>query len=84
MTVRAKFYVTQINHIYNGGGTEIVQVKMAPIFEGKDGVDGNTNENRMFSKYSPSGSFELMITNPDAFQQFEIGKNYYFDISPAN
>lgn len=84
MSVRAKFYVGAINHVFNGANSQIVEVKMAPIFEGKDGVDGNTNENRLFAKYTPNGSFSMTITNPEAFNQFELGKNYYFDISPAD
>jgi len=28
--------------------------------------------------------FEMMCTNPSALAQFELGKQYYFDITPAD
>ena len=36
-----------------------------------------------FGKYTPSGSMELTIQNDEAEKQFEIGKEYYIDISVA-
>lgn len=39
--------------------------------------------NKNWSQYTPSGSIELAITNPDAVRQFTVGGYYYVDFSPA-
>ncbi len=45
--------------------------------------DEDTPENQRFTKYTPWGSIEMGIDNPAALEQFEVGKNYYIDFSPA-
>lgn len=65
--VRAKFTCT--------GNTNGV-VTMQPVFSGSE-------ENKTFWKYTPGGSITLSITNPDAVNQFEVGKEYYVDFTPA-
>lgn len=40
-------------------------------------------ENRPWSQYTPQGTVELHITNPDAVKQFAIGATYYVDFTPA-
>lgn len=37
-----------------------------------------------FAKYTPSGSIELSITNPNAFGIFTPGAQVYVDISQAS
>ena len=39
--------------------------------------------NKPCSKWTPSGSFEATITNPDAFGKFTPGKSYLLNISEA-
>jgi len=43
--------------------------------------DDPNDPNYTFSQASPSGSFELSISNPAAFAAFEPGKTYDIDIS---
>lgn len=38
--------------------------------------------NKEWSRYTPSGSVKLTITNPEAVQQFEVGREYFVDFSP--
>lgn len=40
-------------------------------------------ENESWSKYTPSGQLQMVITNPDATDHFVQGKEYYIDIQPA-
>lgn len=47
-------------------------------------VTGTTEENKSFWKYTPSGKIELQVVNPEAADQFEVGKEYYIDFTPAN
>lgn len=80
MTVRAKFFVKGINHMHTGANAFAAEVSLAPVF-GSYG-DGKINES--WSKYTPSGEIKMMITNMDAVAQFEVGKCYYVDFTPAD
>jgi len=70
MNVRAKFKVTSVQH--NEGG--VVGVSLTAIH----GAD-----NRTWSKWTPSGSLTMTITNPDASSQFVPGKCVFLDFSEA-
>jgi hypothetical protein len=41
------------------------------------------DENKTWSKYTPSGTISLAIDNPEAYDTFEIGKTYFVDFSDA-
>lgn len=41
------------------------------------------SENYSWSQATPSGQLNMYITNPEAQGKFEVGKEYYIDISPA-
>ena len=41
----------------------------------------DNDENKSFSKYTPSGSFEMMITNEALFGNFKPDEEYYFDLT---
>jgi hypothetical protein len=87
MTVRAKFYVHEIRHGYvpTADGECAVTVRMSPVFASLPDVEGNAvAENRIFGKWSPTGSLEMQIRNPAAASQFELGKSYYLDFTPAD
>ena len=40
-------------------------------------------ENKVWSKYTPSGMFEMSVTNPAVCGQFTVGKEYFLDITEA-
>lgn len=46
-------------------------------------IDGS-EENKQWAKYTPGGILTLHISNPGAQGKFEVGKEYYIDITPAN
>ena len=93
MTVRAKFTVSSITRSMgsmpgpekNAQGysiyvpTEMWTIKMAPVYGNGD----PNHENTKFWQASPSGSLELGTVNADAVKQFDIGKEYYVDFTPA-
>lgn len=64
MSIKAKFVCTYVTDF---GDSKKIQ--MNPVVSG----DGNLD----YSRYTPSGSIELYITNPDAFNQFEPKQEYY-------
>lgn len=70
--VRAKFKVTT-NHLTG----ETAQIILEPVIDGSP-------ENESFYKWTPSGKIDLACVNPDATNQFEVGKEYYVDFTPLN
>lgn len=48
-----------------------------------DAVTATSEENKAWSKYTPSGRLELAITNPAAFGFFEPGAEYVITIEKA-
>jgi hypothetical protein len=77
--VRAKFFVSSVNHMQTPGNDPTAQVEMSPVF----GSYGDGADNEIWSKYTPSGKIEMTITNPGAIDLFEPGKAYFVDFNPA-
>lgn len=71
--VRAKFMLTKIGINYGASRN----VEFTPQY------DPNLPEDQRFCKATPSGKFEMLIDNPAALAQLELGKQYYLDLSPA-
>lgn len=72
-SVRAKFQLQSITH--NAWGGKVLRFGVI--------YDTSTEENRRFTKATPSGHMEMTIDNPAAIEQFELGKYYYTDFTPA-
>lgn len=68
--VRAKFVCDKKEP--NGEG---FTYKFSPV------VGGATKENDSFFKYTPWGTLEMGVVNPNV--DFEVGKEYYLDFTPA-
>lgn len=71
-TILAKFKVGSVTDFGNNN----VNVKMSPVTSGSE-------ENKSFSIYTPAGSVELHITNPQATGFFTPGKEYYIEFTEA-
>lgn len=69
---RCKFKVRSKSE-YESGVHEII---MYPVIQGSE-------ENKKFFKYTPGGEFKLSVVSPETAQMFEVGKEYYIDISLA-
>jgi len=61
-------------------GIEGNAVKFRTVYEGDE---KKNPENARFTKATPWGEITLGIDNPDALSQFEKGKEYYVDFTPA-
>jgi hypothetical protein len=80
MSVRAKFRVNSIEDVtgYNAPGKNInLQVV------GEEGEPHKWDENKSFFNSTPIGSINLHCINPKANEQFEVGKYFYVDFTPA-
>lgn len=52
-------------------------VELTPVY-------GTGEENKSWSKWTPSGKIELNITNPDAVSYLKVGSEFYltFELAP--
>jgi hypothetical protein len=71
MAVRVKCVC---NYKSSLGSTE--NISFAPVYSGSE-------ENRQFFAATPGGVFAFYTVNKEAADQFEMGKEYYFDIFAA-
>jgi hypothetical protein len=73
MTVQAMFYVKERREQHTGGTDRVVEVTLAAAFgtylKGLPEADANVD----WSKYTPQGELKMTITNPAAFDEFDIG-----------
>ena len=53
----------------------------ARTFEFEAVCQNDTPENERFHKFTPSGKLTFDVTNPNV--NYEVGKYYYFDSTPA-
>ena len=78
MTVRVK--VVCSNKTLHSGSTPadapISQLHFHPVYSGSE-------ENKRFFASTPGGMFSFYTINQEAAAQFQIGKEYYFDIFAA-
>lgn len=70
--MRCKMVCT-FNQPQNSGGRYL---HFAPVYTGSD-------ENREFFKSTPGGVVQFNLVNEAAASNFEVGKEYYLDFSPA-
>lgn len=83
MPVRAKFFVADVQPA-SVDGQDARCVFLYGVFTSQDGREGNaTEENRIFGKWTPGAEIRMTIVNPDAFEQFELHKEFYVDFTPA-
>lgn len=77
MSVRAKMVCVRktnaVDQESGKGGTVVLR----PVVSG-------SAENESFYQYTPSGELVLSTINQAAFEQFDVPKEYYVDITPAN
>lgn len=70
MAIRAKFKCASILVTENSQ-----QVTFNAVYS-----DAPNDPNSEWSKWTPSGSLTMLITNPAAYSQFKAGQEYFLDI----
>lgn len=81
--MRAKVRVTAIRPYPDEG--EATQETLIFNFPAKDGpypADGS-DEDQQFARWSPSGSLELTVANPNLLGKFAVGDTFYLDFIEA-
>lgn len=81
MNSRAKFRCVQVRKTVSTGGWGNPPGQHDADYVEFQAVQGP--ENVFWSKWTPSGMLQMTITNPDLFDSFVAGKDYYLDISPV-
>ena len=66
--VRCKFTVQRVEAFASN-----INVELLPVISGE--------ENKSFSKYTPSGKITLTVTNEAVYDFFKPGKDYYVDFT---
>ena len=69
-TMRAKYKVTSVTTTQHQ--EEIVKL---------EAVTNGTREDNTFHKYTPYGTMDLTITNPDLLNKIKPGQKYYLDFT---
>ena len=85
MVVRAKFrlnsYTTEMYDKWvDNKSVEKVEkrtLNFTPVY------GTGSEENKAFWDATPTGSLQLGVVNQDAWKQFELGKDYYLDLTLA-
>jgi len=73
--VRGKFILTEIaSRNYSPNGRAL---KFSAQY------DNTIEEDRRYAESTPTAQVEMFVDNPAALAQFDLGKAYYFDITPA-
>lgn len=75
MTVTAKMVCQSID-VPKDAPTEYRNVHLRAVYS-----NDPSSENYSWSNYTPYANLVMYITNPDAFNQFENGKEYLISIS---
>ena len=83
--MRAKFIVTKVAKNTCSTceqGISSIELEMKPVCPSTFGPKGE-HEDNYFHRWSPSGEFKLMITNPALYDKFVEGQAYYMDFTLA-
>lgn len=76
--VRCKMRVEEVTHEINADGSvNQERVKLCAVY-GKEGT-----ENAQWSKWTPSASFSISISNPDAMNKLSKGHEFFVDFTPV-
>lgn len=80
--MRAKMYVSSITQTGSGGKLSQETVSFSCVSDKPYGPEGESEDNT-FSRYSPSGTLEISITNHALHGQFKPGQKFYLDFTEA-
>lgn len=76
-TLRAKMVVQSVlRHADHDGGIEFEAINLT-AFNGTEG------DNEDWSRFTPTASLDMTITNPSAMGKILPGQEYYVDLVPA-
>lgn len=78
--MRAKMQVTKVEKY--GEPVTSVSLGLSAVTTKPFDTEG-ANEDNSFSKWTPSASLGMSITNPALFDKFSVGQKFYVDFTEA-
>lgn len=73
MTTRCKFKLMSVKEVYYN--------KEMREFTFNAQYDTSIPEDARFSRFTPQGTFTMLVDNPAVVEKFKLGADYYFDIT---
>lgn len=74
--MRAKLVVESVEP--NGDSESL---KMRAVSREDTYPEDGSDENNTYAKFSPSATFEILISNPDLHGKFSVGQQFYVDFT---
>ena len=81
--MRAKVRVSNVRPFENNGVKTQENLTFNAVCPSQFGEDGS-DENNTYSKWTPTAQFDMTVTNPNLFDKYKIGEEYYVDFTPAS
>lgn len=85
-SMRAKVYcetVTRHGSAQSPGETLVFRPVCKKGGYKQNGPDAGLDEDNTYARFSPSGRFELSVTNPALLGKFNPDEQYYVDFTPV-
>lgn len=77
-TIRAKMSVSTVTrNADQSGNISSENITLQAVY-------GGSEENKQWSKWTPSGTLTMTINNPDAFGKLLPGQFYFIDLVPTD
>lgn len=77
--LRCKLRVARVIHELNSDGkTTMEKVTLQAVYSDKEG-----SENAKWSYWTPSATFDISISNPEAYGKLSTGHEFYVDFTPV-
>jgi hypothetical protein len=81
--MRAKMKITSIeSQFFQEKKTQEILIFNAVSKSDSYPEDGS-DENNTFAKWTPSAELRMVVTNPNLFDKYKVGKEFYVDFTPA-
>lgn len=77
--MRAKMRVWSVD---KGNGFE--SLKFSAVCRNEGYPSDGSDENNTFAKWTPSADLNILVNNPDLFDKFQVGQEFYLDFTEAN
>lgn len=81
--MRAKFKVTGVTPSEYDGKKQNEVVKFIAVGPSGSYPDDGSDENNSYAKWSPSAELSITIANPNLWNQFRVGQEFYADFTLA-
>lgn len=59
------------------------QLSFMPVCDSGFGPEGESEDNT-YARYTPAGSIQLTVTNPELYGKFTVGQKFYVDFTSAD